>query len=213
MAPVSCKLYFNYDSRPSDDWTINLEYDTSDPLAGGSIDAQTDALVGALAPMLLNNVIIDRAVWSTWQADSEPYNPDNVRTIPIGVPGQREFALTSPVDDDLALLIRKTVSSGKPGRIYLKGALLVSNITAEGGAWTLVDALVDDFNDYVDELDRVLSSAMQCQLIGAPLISTTYPATPAGVKQVPIKVYAAEPIARNVTELVLVGPTERQARQ
>lgn len=213
MAPVSCRIYFHYDSRPSDDWTLNLEYDLIGVLTSDEIDIQTGDLVGALQPFLLNNVIIDRAVWSTWVPDSSPYDPDAVRTIPLGIAGNRAFTLTSPVDDDLAFLIRKTVATGKAGRIYLKGALLTANVTAEGGAWTLVDAVTDDFADWTQALSLALGNTLTCVLAGVSLVSTTYPATPAGVKQVPVKVYESTPTLRSVLGLVPVAPTERQARQ
>lgn len=213
MAPVSCRLYFHYDSRPSDDWTMNLEYDHIGALTLSAIDNQTTALVEALQPFLLDNVIIDRAVWSTWVPDSEPYDPEAVRTIPIGLPGDRSFTLTSPVDDDLAFLIRKTVESGKAGRIYLKGALLTANVTAEGGAWTLVDGVVDEFDTWTAGLASALGQEIPCCLVGVALVSITYPATAAGVKQVPVRVYESEPTIRQVVGLVAVAPTERQARQ
>lgn len=213
MAPVSCRIYFHYDSRPSDDWTINLEYEFAGDLSSGVISDQTGALVSGLTPFLLDNVIIDRAVWSTWVPDSSPYDPDAVRTIPLGVPGDRSFTLTSPVDDDLAYLVRKVVDSGKAGRIYFKGVLLTANVTAEGGAWVLVDGVVDEFEDWIAGFELVLSSEMQCTLVGVSLVSITYPATPAGVKQVPVKVYQDTPTVRNVNGLIGVAPTERQARQ
>jgi hypothetical protein len=213
MAPVSCRIYFHYDSRPSDDWTMNLGYDHFGTLADSVIDFQTLEAVNALQPFLLDNVIIDRFVWSTWVPDSAPYDPDAVRVIPIGLPGDRTFTLTSPVDDDLAYLIRKTVELGKAGRIYLKGALLTANVTAEGGAWTLVDGVVDDFEDWVLGLYNGLGSEMPHCLVGVSLLSTTYPATPEGVKQVPVKTYQTEPTIRGVTNLVGLAPTERQARQ
>lgn len=211
--PTSLRLYFNYDSRPTDDWTINLEYDYDEALAAIEIDEQTQSLVDGFVPALLDNVIIDRAVWSTWQPDSEPYNPLFVRTIPIGVPGARTFTLTAPVDDDLSVLARKQTTTGRNGSMHIGGALLVANVTASQGSWEIVPVDLPDFQDYISGIDAALSANLPCALVGVSLMEIQYPATAEGVKQVPIRVYQDDPTVRLVSDLVLVGPTERQRKQ
>lgn len=210
---VSLRIYCHYDSRPSDDWTVNFEFDGITSIESVQLDNITDAMVPAMAAAMLNNAIIDRFVWSTWIADSEIYDPESVRTIPVGVPGDRAFSLTSPVDDDLAYLSRKTASYGKPGRTFWKGWLLVANVTADGGAWRLFDIDVEQFEDYVTAIYLAAATEGQLVMAGVSLTSITYPATPEGVKQIPVRNYQSTPAIRPVTLMTGLYPTERQAKQ
>lgn len=210
---VSLRIYFHYDSRPSDDWTANFEFDGITSIESPQIDNITDTMVPALQAAMLNNAIIDRFVWSTWNADSEIYDPETVRTIPVGLAGSRAFTLTSPVDDDLAYLSRKTASYGKPGRTYWKGWLLVANVTADGGAWRLFDIDVEQFEDYVTAIFVAAAAEGQLVMAGVSLVSITYPATPEGVKQIPVRNYQSTPAVRPVIGMNGIKPTERQARQ
>lgn len=210
---VSCRIYLRPIERPLDDNTINLEYDYNESLASVEIDEQTNALVGALAAAMLDFAEIDRVVWSTWIPDSSPYDPDFVRTIPVGLPGLRTFTLTTPVDDDLSILIRKITATGRNGNIHLPFCTTVGNVLAEAGSWTFNPLDVSDFETIVTTLETALSAILPCALIGVSLLSITYPATPEGVKQVPIRTYQTSPTVRLVSGLQLVAPTERQRRQ
>lgn len=214
MSLYGCRAYMNYIDRPTEQWTLNLEYTIEDDLGGASITNTSDDLAAGLAAYLLETVVIDRIVWFTWQPDSEPYNPDNVRTIPYGILGSRDIGgLTSPADDDLVTFMRKTVTTGRAGKVQLRGRILTSDLIAISGSWALNPAVVADFNDDTDALWLAMSNYFAPVLIGVALVETIYPATAEGVKQVPVKVYQEVPSVRAVTDLVLVGPTERQDTQ
>ena len=214
MPEYGVRFYMNYDVRPTEQWTLNLEYDVADVIESALITNISDGIADGLSLFELNNVVIDRAVWYTWEPDSSPYDPTTVRTIPYGIMGQRVIGgLDSPVDDDLVIFLRKTVTSGRSGKIQLRGRLRLSDLIAESGSWALNPLVLADYVTDVANLWNDISQYAAPSLIGAALTGITYPATPEGVKQVPIKVYAATPTVRAVTDLVLVGPTERQDTQ
>jgi hypothetical protein len=208
------RVYMNYDVRPSDDWTTTFEYaNLPDDISSGIITTTADGCVAAIQQCLLGNAIIDRVVVSTWQPDSTPYDPETVRTISYGVFGDVEFTLTDPVDDTLCWFIRRNVETGRTGKIQLRGTILVDQLVSTSGAWQFSTGDGGDFDDKADVMWLALSNDNSPSLIGVALLSTTYPATEAGEKQVPIKVYAAEPTTRLLTGLTSVGPKERQERQ
>lgn len=208
------RAYMNYDARPTEQWTCNLEFSYDGALDSGIVEDLSVAMASGLAGMLLTNVIIDRIVASTWVSDSAPYNPENVRVFPIGINGEREFLLTDPVDDDLVLFIRKAVSFGRAGKILLRGCLVTADLLVSAGSWLLDTGAIDDLTDAVSTLyDTLKTVAADLALVGSPLLSITYPATAEGVKQIPIKNYAETPTIRPVTSMVLVGVNERQDTQ
>lgn len=213
MPDYTFRAYMHYDVRPSDFWTTTIEYSLDDVIESGIVEAVALGVSSGLAKMLLTNVVIDRVVVSTWQQDSEPYNPANVRTIPMGFFGQQSFTLTEPVADDLTIFIRKNVTSGLTGKMFLRGAITQLSVDTESGEWTIEGPFVTPFNTRVSEMYGQFTSIAQPALIGAALIDTMYPAVPDGKKQVPIKIYADIPTVRAVSGLTLVGPRTRQVTQ
>lgn len=212
--PIQLRAIMYYDVRPSETWTSNLEFDYEGSLEGAAVELAAVNMASGLAQCLLNNVVIDRVVASTWESDSSPYDPANVRTIPIGISGERAFLGTSPVDDDLTLFIRKAVASGRTGKIMLRGCMTLADLDSDSGSWTLdslaqtyLEGAVDDYFTFVSELP------MTCALVGKALTNIIYPACALGEKQVPIRQYAPNPTIRPVTGFVMVGPNERQDSQ
>lgn len=212
--PITMRAYMRYDVRPSEEWTCNLEFDHEGGLDSGLVFDTALSFADGISEVLLNNVVIDRITVSTWVKDSAPYDPDNVRVIPIGIFGKRGFLLTDPVDDDLVIFIRKAVDLGRAGKILLRGTLTTAEIRANSGSWVITSTARTELETAIETwATAMIDSALACALVGAPLLSTTYPATAEGVKQIPIKNYATTPIIRAVRDFVLVGCTERQDTQ
>lgn len=213
LTNYSFRAYMNYDVRPSDDWTFNCEYQVDGTIDSGAVEDVANGIKIGLQGMLLDNVIVDRVVASTWVPDGMPYDPSTLRVFPMGVFGLVEFPLGDPVDDDLALFIRKAVSTGRSGKIMLRGTMTTLNITTDSGSWVLTGGAVSAFAARVLAFSNDLLNAPGFALIGAAFTGWTYPATAEGVKQIPIKNYASTPTVREVSELSLVGPIERQDTQ
>lgn len=210
---IVMRAYMHYDVRPSDEWTCNIEMDYDGAIDAAEVESAALSMAAGLADILLTNVVIDRIVASTWLEDSAPYNPSSLRVIPIGINGTKDFLLTQPVDDDLVLFIRKTVSTGRSGKILLRGVLTTAEINVDSGSWYIVGSALSDIEDLVGSFFTNLSTQFNVILIGRSLLSITYPACAEGVKQVPIRNYSTIPVTRFVSSLVVVGITERQDTQ
>lgn len=210
---IVMRAYMHYDVRPSDEWTCNIEMDYDGAIDAAEVEGAALSMAAGLADILLTNVVIDRIVASTWLEDSAPYNPSSLRVIPIGINGTKDFLLTQPVDDDLVLFIRKTVSTGRSGKILLRGVLTTAEINVDSGSWYIVGSALSDIEDLVGSFFTNLSTQFNVILIGRSLLSITYPACAEGVKQVPIRNYTTIPVTRFVSSLVVVGITERQDTQ
>lgn len=210
---IVMRAYMHYDVRPSDEWTCNIEMDYDGAIDAAEVEIAALSMAAGLADILLTNVVIDRIVASTWLEDSAPYNPSSLRVIPIGINGTKDFLLTKPVDDDLVLFIRKTVSTGRSGKILLRGVLTTAEINVNSGSWYIVGSALSDIEDLVGSFFTNLSTQFNVILIGRSLLSITYPACAEGVKQVPIRNYTTIPVTRFVSGLVVVGITERQDTQ
>lgn len=210
---IVMRAYMHYDVRPNDEWTCNIEMDYDGAIDAAEVESAALSMAAGLADILLTNVVIDRIVASTWLEDSAPYNPSSLRVIPIGINGTKDFLLTQPVDDDLVLFIRKTVSTGRAGKILLRGVLTTAEINVDSGSWYIVGSALSDIEDLVDSFFVNLSTQFNVILIGRSLLSITYPACAEGVKQVPIRNYTTIPVTRFVSSLVVVGITERQDTQ
>lgn len=207
------RAYLHYDVRPNDDWSVTIEHDLEDAVDGPIVTNCADDMANALSNASWNNVVIDRIVVGTWVKDSDPYDIDALRTIPYGLFGTREYTLTNVVADELALFIRKNVSKGRAGKMLMRGMLTVAQLTASSGSWTILATQVGAITTIVDNLWTALSGTANPVMIGAALLDITYPATAAGEKQVPVKVYSPQPSVRTVQGLTLVGPRSRQLTQ
>ena len=210
---ITVRAYMRFENRPTEEWTHTLEYDYAGELAAGEAEVIGLDLVEGLQNLLLENVQIDRVVLSTWEQDGQPYDPSKLRVIPVGLFGAVEFLTDEPVDDDLVLYMRKSVSTGRAGKIQLRGGLLEGDIDVDNGSWVLETSSRAAINARMDLYWEAANNNGTVCLIGAPLVSTTYPATPEGVKQIPILNYATTPSLRQVNDVVLVGVTERQDTQ
>ena len=213
MALYSFRAYMFYDARPSDDWSTTLEYSIPIDIEAGEIELAAMNMAEGLSEMLLDNVVIDRVVVSTWEPDSEPYDPENLRVIPIGINGQNSFAFTTPADDDLVVFIRKAVTIGRTGKMQIRGCFTVSALETDSGSWTFTTLAQSEMETDAAAAWALFSSDQPPVLIGVVLLDTIYPAVAEGTKQVPVKVYSDVPSVRAVTDLVVVGPNERQDTQ
>lgn len=108
---------------------------------GSSEDLESLAagLVLFESELLLNLYRIDQVTISTWLPDADPYNPMSFVTLPDATEGQRAVGIGTPADLRTTMYIKRTVESGRIGRIFLRGSLLVGDLTSFAGEWALAD--------------------------------------------------------------------------
>lgn len=83
-------------------------------------------------------VIFDSYSVSTWTPDSAPYDPENLKVVPLElVTGARSVA--AMVGLDLTLLLKRHAESGRNGKIFTRGVLGEADVQREGAGWTLTN--------------------------------------------------------------------------
>lgn len=171
----------------------------------------------AEATVLWAGVQFVSGVISTWEPDSKPYDPDALFTRALSGTGLRAGNQNDLYDQDEVYKLTREPASGRAGVIQLRGALFKSDVLTISGDSTLdpnsplyTNGTAHD--DYIANLLAAFAAAGVAHvMIGEPLVTTIYPATPAGQKQVPEKVYGP-PIARPVVSISTprVGPLQRK---
>jgi len=74
---------------------------------------------------------------STWEADSHPYNPLGFLTVPLNTIGAVALGEDTPVSLRQTLFMKRNVSSGLLGKLFLRGALCNADIEYSDGEWAL----------------------------------------------------------------------------
>lgn len=80
----------------------------------------------------LSSVTIDRAILSTFAADSTPYNANEFLSVPITLACQR-IPPGDPLPLEIVVLVRKAVATGRAGKLLYRGCLGESEVSAPSG--------------------------------------------------------------------------------
>lgn len=97
-------------------------------------------------------VSIDSGSISTWTADSAPYNPENLIVYPWdGFTGAR--IVTAMVGLEVTALAKRGPTSGRNGKLYLRGMLGEADVEREGTGFKFTNPSVigDEFSDAVSD--------------------------------------------------------------
>jgi len=70
---------------------------------------------------------LDRVVISSYVPDSQPYNPTSFISLPFSINGTRQI-VGDVAPANLCLVVRKNVTYGRDGRIFIRGNLLENDI-------------------------------------------------------------------------------------
>jgi hypothetical protein len=105
-------------------WANNYEFRATQdvPFAQTAIIDLVNRLVDLERPLYPSYIRLDRAVVSTYQPDSRPYNPDTFTTVPISADGTATFA-SDAMPIEYCVFVRRVVASGRPGKLLYRGVL------------------------------------------------------------------------------------------
>jgi len=121
------RLYKRYGSLTwANNYEVRARFDA--PFAGTAIQELVNYLVSLEQPIHSSLVRLDRAVISTYQPDSTPYNPDAFVAIPIGVFGGAGFT-TDPMPLEYCLFVRRVTASGRNGKLLYRGVFEEGSVT------------------------------------------------------------------------------------
>lgn len=152
------RIFKQLSTNPALTWVNN--YECAIP-AGGSATMQT--LVGFADVVLqferaihLHVVQFTKSTLSTWTPDSKPYNPASFLTIdhPADTIGTRPLASSEAQPVAMALKVRRSVSTGRQGRVMYRGCLTEADVISTSGVPTFFDPQV-----LVDLVDNAVASS------------------------------------------------------
>ena len=125
-------------NNPSDKWANSYEVQA---IATGGISNLQDlqeSIVSFEMALHRNIVQFDRAIISTWSADSVPYDPEAFAVTPLNVTGA-----IGEVGDSLALdkvlSVARVAASGRSGHLFYRGVLSEADVSSPAGRTILTD--------------------------------------------------------------------------
>lgn len=136
-------------AQPSRIWYNTYEARFFGSPATETLDQLAEGLALYESTLLLNVFRVDSVTISTWAEDAHPYNPASFITIPKMLPGDRSVGIGTPAPLKTCLHVKRLPESGRVGRIFHRGVLLLGDLTTFGGEFALaapgdIDTLHDD---------------------------------------------------------------------
>lgn len=149
------RIYKYLASNPSLMWANSYELiSVGDPGVGASDNVVT-ALLNFEAAIHLDDVRFDRAVFSTYVADGEPYDPESFIVYPSSLEGAVSTVGKDPRSLNDCLFVRRVVSSGRTGKLFYRRCLTDEDVTSPAGSIQLApaspvwDNVGQAFSDYL----------------------------------------------------------------
>jgi len=132
-------------------WANTYEVRATQSFPSGffAIRDMVDKLVALEKGIHLQGVTIDRAVVSTYQPDSRPYNPESFLTIPINE-GANQPIVGEVIPLELCLYVRKNVPSGRFGKNYYRAAITEAGMQADAFRPLLTSSQRNNFQTFVN---------------------------------------------------------------
>lgn len=97
------------------------------------------AIVGLVISMTYDYVRVDEVTLSTWVPDSHPYNPLGFFTGVYNQRGLVPLGFNTPAALREALFVKRQTTSGLLGKLFLRGAIILEDLTTVDGEWVLND--------------------------------------------------------------------------
>lgn len=132
------RILKHYSTNPDRQWTNSYEFIANTP--GGLVDLGVLINSWTLYEQALHNTftVFDRAVISTWVADSVPYNPAEFLVQELTMSGTRDTTgELEPITTCLSIARQPT--SGRLGHIFYRGVLSQGDTAAPAGITVLAD--------------------------------------------------------------------------
>jgi len=135
-------------TQPSKIWYNTYEARFFGSPATEQLDQLAEGLAVYEQNMLLNVYKVDTVSIGTWAEDSHPYNPLSFITQTKNKEGIRPVGIGTPADLRTTLYIKRVPEAGRVGRIFLRGFLLVGDLTSSSGEWALADfSAIEDLHN------------------------------------------------------------------
>lgn len=111
--------------------------------------------------MTRNTISFDRAVVSTWAEEPGGYDPSQFVVVDLTGTGTISGS-SADLPLEAALFVRRTVASGRQGKLFLRGYLSETRVENNSGQWVLSDPAAAQ-----NALDTAISTSITGYLGGA----------------------------------------------
>lgn len=101
--------------------------------------ALASTIVGWQYQLLYTYVTIDQITIATWEPDSHPYNPLGFTTVVYNQVGSQSMLGELAVSLRQTLFLKRMATTGLTGKLFLRGALVQSELAYADGEWGLAD--------------------------------------------------------------------------
>jgi hypothetical protein len=149
----------NHINDVSDKFVTGYEFET---LVGDmgplNVESLVNAVVGFEIGMAQNTIQFDRAVVSTWAEEPGGYDPSQFVTFALSDLGSGAGS-TSDLPLEACLLVRREVSSGRQGRLFVRGLLKEEDVQSIAGVWRLANPA-----GMQDIIDAAISTGLNAYL-------------------------------------------------
>lgn len=136
-------------------WANTLEYIAENDVTGTVASNIAQEVKEAFRYILINQFAVEKVVISTWTPDGQPYNPSSFITFPFNESGRRGRFGEDVVDLSVCLRLDKRASSGRSGRMLLRGVLHEGMLRTVGGRFNFQAPGGLDGIDFNDGLTRI----------------------------------------------------------
>lgn len=165
------RIYKRIAGRPDLLWANSYELSANTAQPSGAAAAQGVMLRLAQweSQFHLTDVVFDRAVFSSYVPDGEPYQPESfvVRGF-TGLEGKRALGGSEPMPLHLTLLVRRDVAFGRVGRLLYRRVLVEGDVTSPSGSPSLVPAAQTSLQGLIDaDLGEPFADGILAELEGA----------------------------------------------
>ncbi len=126
---------------PSVIWTNAYEFKAIAAGVQDDLTAAGGAFFGFEQTIHLTDIKFFKFSWSTWEADSHPYDPDTFYENEFGPESGARVPLTDPLPLEVCWSLRRAAATGRSGKIYLRGCLVEGDVERGGRGYTFTDPL------------------------------------------------------------------------
>jgi len=135
------RIIKHYNTNPSRQWANSYEFVSNS--SGDETDLTTLVSAFVLYEKTLHNTFtaFDRAIVSTWEEDSVPYNPDGFLVVELAEAGTRD---TSGELEPITACwsVARIPTSGRLGHLFYRGVLAQNDTSAPAGITVLSEPAV-----------------------------------------------------------------------
>jgi hypothetical protein len=141
MAMFVIRIFKSWGARDeSRRWVNNYEIEAGAATLT-SLDTVANALASAEKLIHMGNVNFLSATISTWEPDSQPYNPLSFRTIELSGIGTKNVAGVTTLSSNVCFVVKYQATTGRNGRRFYRGCLTEADVESGGdGSFTLTAA-------------------------------------------------------------------------